>query len=66
MNGQMKSDREGRITKRVSLKDTAGAKYSMFDPLQKEKKQLTLERRKKYNLNTKNEDPDHHEFANSD
>jgi hypothetical protein len=30
----------------------------------KEKKQLTLERRKKYNLNPKNKDPDHQKFAN--
>jgi len=34
--------------------------------LVKNKKILTLERRKQYNLNMKNKEPDHHEFANSD
>ena len=43
----------------------AGRKEAILQR-RKEKKQLTLERRKKYNLRTKNEDPDHHEFANSD
>ena len=31
----------------------------------KEKKRLTLERRKQYNLNMKNKSPDHHKVANS-
>jgi hypothetical protein len=29
-----------------------------------EKKQLTLERRKQYNLNSKNKGPNHHQCAN--
>ena len=49
-----------------SPNDVYGGRKEAILKQRKEKKQLTLERRKKYNLNTKNEDPNHHEFENSD
>ena len=50
----------------VSPNDVYAGRKEAILQQRKEKKQLTLERRKKYNLNMKNKDPDHHEFANSD
>jgi hypothetical protein len=39
--------------------------YSTLQYQGKEKKRLTLKRKKQYNLNTKNNDPDQHQGANS-
>jgi putative transposase len=42
----------------------AGRKEAILQR-RKEKKRLTVERRKQYNINMKNKDPDHHRVANS-
>jgi len=49
----------------VSPDDVYAGRKELVLQRRKEKKRLTLERRKQYNLNTKNEDPDQHQDANS-
>ena len=50
----------------VSPNDVYAGRKEAILRSRKEKKRLTLERRKQYNLTMKNKGPDHHEFANSD
>ena len=49
----------------VSLNDVYAGRKEAILQRRKEKKRLTLERRKQYNLNMKNKGPDHHGVANS-